>query len=81
LAEIARARAKGTSKEQSALLIEKAVTDVFGPLDSAAGVAEQAALEVLNEVRFLRYAPQLGDYSEKVREVAERAAAVIRRGA
>ena len=85
LAEIERARAKGTSKEQSALLIEKALADVFGPLESAGAVTgnarEQAALEVLNEVRFLRYAPQLGDYSDKIREVAERAAEVVRRGA
>ena len=85
LAEIERARGKGTSKEQAALLIEKALTDTFGPLDGASGVAgneaEQAALDVLNEVRFLRYAPQLGDYSEKIREVAARAADVVRRGA
>jgi hypothetical protein len=85
LAEIERARARGTSKEQAALLIEKALTDTFGPLDTAYGAAgneaDQAALDVLNEVRFLRYAPQLGDYSEKIREVAARAAEVIRRGA
>jgi hypothetical protein len=81
LADVARARVKGMSKEQSALLLEKALTETFGALESADNAAERAALEVLNEVRFLRYAPQLGDYSEKIREVAERAADVIRGGA
>jgi len=43
------------------------------------GERERAAREVLGEVQFLRYAPQVGDYSDKIREVAARAAGVIRR--
>jgi hypothetical protein len=32
-------------------------------------------------VRFIRYAPQLGDYGDKIREVAARAAEAVRRWA
>ena len=41
----------------------------------------RAARELLQEVRFIRYAPQLGDYGDKIREVAARAAEVVRRWA
>jgi hypothetical protein len=37
--------------------------------------------QILDEVQFLRYAPQLGDYSEKIREVAQRAAEAVKRWA
>jgi hypothetical protein len=85
LAELARAEAGGLTKEASAALIEKTLTDVFGVLEdgsgNGAGEGERAARAVLEDVRFLRYAPQLGDYSEKIREVAHRAADVVRRWA
>ncbi len=85
LADLARAGRARTSKEASAALIEKTLHDLFGPLgteaSAPAGERERAALEVLREVEFLRYAPQLGDYSEKIREVAARASEVVRRWA
>jgi hypothetical protein len=82
LAELQRATRGGLGKEEAAALVEKALHEAFGDLDSAApGEREKAALAVLEQVRFLRYAPQLGDYSEQVREVAERAAEVVRRWA
>jgi hypothetical protein len=82
LADLQRAGRPGTSKESAAALIEKTLHDLFGELengDAVGGERERAARAVLEEVRFLRYAPQLGDYSEKIREVASRAAEVVRR--
>ena len=82
LAAIAAVQRGGGGKEAAALALEDALTGVFGPLDGPLeGEAERAARAVLDEVRFIRYAPQLGDYSEKVREVAVRAAEVVRRHA
>ncbi len=82
LADIARAGKGRMSKEAAAGLIEKALTDIFGAVEGAApGERERAAQAVVDEVRFLRYAPQLGDYSEKIRQVAVRAAEVVRRWA
>ena len=84
LAELRRATRAELSKEAAAAAIEKALHDVFGPLDEAGEPAderERAARELLQEVRFIRYAPQLGDYGDKIREVAARAAEVVRRWA
>jgi BatD DUF11 like domain len=85
LAELARARGGGLSKEQAAALIERTLHEVFGPIEdgasASAGSREQAIQGVLQEVQFLRFAPQLGDYSEKIREVARRAADVVGRWA
>ena len=83
LSELERAGQGGMSKEAAAALIEKALHDVFGALDGVdgEGAGEAAARDLLDEVHFLRYAPQLGDYSEKIREVAARAAEVMRRWA
>jgi hypothetical protein len=83
LSEVERAQRGGLSKEAAAALIEKALHDVFGSLDGvdSGGAREAAARAVLDDVHFLRYAPQLGDYSEKIREVGSRAADVMRRWA
>lgn len=84
LAGLSRAERPGLTKEAAAALIEKAIHEVFGPVDEGGpppGEREQAALAVLQEAQFIRYAPQLGDYSEKIREVAARTAEVIRRWA
>ena len=83
LSELERARRGGISKEAAAALIEKALHDVFGALDGASSgdEGEAAARDILDEVHFLRYAPQLGDYTEKIRDVASRAAEVMRRWA
>ena len=82
LGELRRAGGGGMSKESAALLIERTLVDLFGPVDeqgNGAGDREVAVRELLHDVRFIRYAPQLGDYSEKIREVADRAAEVVRR--
>ena len=85
LADLERAGSDGMSKEASVALIERTLHEVFGPLEETPPAPrptrERAAREVLQEVYFIRYAPQLGDYSEKIREVARRAAEVVRRWA
>jgi hypothetical protein len=85
LADLERVGRDGMSKEASVTLIERTLHDVFGPLedDSTAPESERErmAREVLQEVYFIRYAPQLGDYSEQIRHVARRAADVVRRWA
>jgi hypothetical protein len=85
LAAIERVRRDRLGKEAAAAALEKALHDVFGALEDgsgpAAGERERAAREVLGEVQFLRYAPQLGDYSDKIRDVADRAAELVRRWA
>lgn len=85
IAQLERARRGGLTKEEAAALIERTLHGVFGPLEDgnapAAGERERALREVLREVQFIRYAPQLGDYSEKIREVAGHAAEVVRRWA
>lgn len=83
LAEIERIGRDGLGKEAAAAALERALHDVFGPLENGSGAPpgerERAARAVLDDVRFLRYAPQLGDYSDKIREVASRAADLVRR--
>jgi hypothetical protein len=84
LADLERARRGSLTKEQAAALIERTLHDLFGPMGEGpapAGPREAAIQDVLREVQFLRYAPQLGDYSEKIGEVAGRAADVVRRWA
>lgn len=83
LSDLSRAGHGDISKEAAAALIEKALHDAFGPLDggSPADEGRAVAQSLLEEVHFLRYAPQLGDYSEKIREVASRAADAVRRWA
>jgi len=83
LADLDRVGQDGLTKEASAALIARALHEAFGPLDdpSAEGEGEEAARALLEEVQFVRYAPQLGDYSEKLRELAARAAATVRRWA
>jgi hypothetical protein len=36
---------------------------------------------LLDDARFVRYAPQLGEYKDKVEDLAARAAAAVRRWA
>lgn len=84
LADLRRSRGPGLSKESAAALIERALIETFGDLEAVGegenGVLQQA-WEVLREARFVRYAPQLGEYREKLDELAERAAGLVRRGA
>jgi BatD DUF11 like domain len=82
LSELARAGHDGLSKEAAVALIERTLHEVFGPLEEGTTPEterERAARQVLQEVYFIRYAPQLGDYSEKIRDVARRAEEVVRR--
>ena len=69
------------SKEAAASLIEKTLHDVFGEMDGDESERARAVARLREEVRFVRYAPQLGDYSEKLRELAERAGDVVSRWA
>ena len=41
----------------------------------------RAVRQLLDEVHSVRYAPQLGNYSEKLRELAAKAGDVVRRWA
>jgi hypothetical protein len=82
----ARARDPGRPHEGGpASLIEKTLHDVFGPVEDGRGPAaserDKDLRQVLDAVHFVRYAPQLGDYSEQVRALAARAAEVVRRWA
>jgi hypothetical protein len=82
LAELERARDGGLSKEQAAALVEKGLHEAFGSLDDADDSARARAVRVLlDDAQFVRYAPQLGDYSEKIGDLASRAAEAVRRWA
>jgi hypothetical protein len=84
LSELDQVGKGALTKEAAAALIEKALVEAFGPLDgkdSEPTEGVEAARSVLEEVQFVRYAPQLGDYSEKLRELAARAAATVKRWA
>jgi hypothetical protein len=84
LADIERAGRGELSKEAAAALVERTLHDLFGPLEGEAAPDDargRAARQVLREVQFLRYAPQLGDYSEKLAEVTAHAAELVRRWA
>jgi hypothetical protein len=85
IADLERVGRDKMSKEASVAAIERALHDVFGSLDEDGGgppgAREREARAVLQEVHFIRYAPQLGDYSDQIRHVAQRAAEVVRRWA
>ena len=62
-------------------VIEKAIHGVFGTLEGDESERAQAVRALLDDVHAVRYAPQLGDYSERLRELAARAGEVVRRWA
>ena len=78
-------RRGGLGKEEAAALIERTLHGVFGAAAENGGPPEgereKAIRDVLQQVQFIRYAPQLGDYSEAIRDVAVRAADVVRKWA
>jgi hypothetical protein len=82
LRDLERAGSEPMSKEQAASLVEKALHEAFGEIaeddESEAGRAVRA---LLDDVHFVRYAPQLGEYRDKVRDLAARAADAVRRWA
>ncbi|HEX5044753.1 MAG TPA: BatD family protein [Candidatus Polarisedimenticolaceae bacterium] len=81
LRDLQRVGRETMSKEAAALLIEKNLYAVFGSLDGDDGERARAVRGVLAEVHAVRYAPQLGDYSERLRALSLRAAEVVRRWA
>lgn len=82
LRDLERAGRDSMAKEQAASLVEQALAAAFGTIPDA-DESERARVvrALLDDVRFVRYAPQLGDYSDKLRELAERSAAAVRRWA
>src|SRR6185503_7769024 len=80
LGDLERVRRGRLGKEEAAALIERTLHGVFGSVTEnggpPAGEREKAIRDVLQQVQFIRYAPQLGDYSEAIRDVAARAADV-----
>jgi hypothetical protein len=85
LGDLERARRGRLAKEEAAALIERTLHGVFGPAaengGAVGGERERAIQDVLRQVQFIRYAPQLGDYSEAIRELAMRAADLVRKWA
>jgi hypothetical protein len=82
LRDLERASREAMSKEQAASLVEKAIDEAFGGLpDADDSERARTVRALLDDVRFVRYAPQLGDYSDKVRDLAARAAEAVRRWA
>ncbi|HSD26814.1 MAG TPA: BatD family protein [Vicinamibacteria bacterium] len=82
LRELERAGSEPMSKEQAASLVEKALHEAFGEIpEGDDGEAARAVRELLDDVRFVRYAPQLGEYRDKVRDLAARSADAVRRWA
>jgi hypothetical protein len=82
LRDLERAGAEAMSKERAAGLVEKALHEAFGDVaDDDDGERALAVRALLDDVRFVRYAPQLGDYSDKVKDLAVRAAEAVKRWA
>jgi hypothetical protein len=82
LRELERAGREPMSKEQAASLVEKALHEAFGDIpEDEDGDAARTVRALLDDVRFVRYAPQLGEYGDKVHDLAERSADAVRRWA
>jgi hypothetical protein len=82
LRDLDRAVREPISKEQAASLVEKALDEAFGAIpDADDSERARSVRALLDDVRFVRYAPQLGDYSDKVKDLAARAAEAVRRWA
>ena len=78
MSELLRATRGDLTKEQAAGLIEKALHETFGDVEVGEGSErDRVARQLLQEVQFIRYAPQLGDYSEQIRDLARRVEAAI----
>jgi len=82
LRELDRAGKDGQSKEQAAVRVEKALHEAFGEIDGHDdGERARAVRALLADVHFVRYAPQLGDYSENIRDLVARARDTVKRWA
>ena len=81
LRDLERIGRDGMTKEKAAGLIERTIHGVFGSVDDAEDERARAVRQLLEDVQLVRYAPQLGDYSERLRELATRAGEVMRKWA
>jgi hypothetical protein len=81
--ELHRAARGDLPKEAAAALIEKALHEAFGEVEGGEGASERdrVAAQLLQQVQFIRYAPQLGDYTDQIKDVARRAEEAVRRWA
>ena len=82
LRDLERAAGEAASKEQAAILVEKALHEAFGEVpDDDDSERARAVRALLDDARFVRYAPQLGEYGDKVKDLAARAGQAVRRWA
>jgi hypothetical protein len=82
LRDLDRAGADSVTKEQAAVLVEKALHEAFGEIrDGDDTERARVVRAVLDEVHFVRYAPQLGQYGDKIRDLVGRASDAVRRWA
>ena len=82
LRDIERAGQPGMTKEQAAALLDKGLHEAFGDIvDGDESEKARTVRALLSEVHFVRYAPQLGDYSETLGALARRAARAVKRWA
>ncbi|HET7294683.1 MAG TPA: BatD family protein [Vicinamibacteria bacterium] len=80
--ELARVGAQAMTKEQAAALVEKALHEAFGDVSDGDSSERARTLRALiDDVRYVRYAPQLGDYTDKLKDLAARADEAVRRWA
>jgi hypothetical protein len=80
--DLERAGSETMSKEQAAALVEKALAEAFGEIPDGDGDERARAVRtLLEEVHFVRYAPQLGQYGDKIKDLATRAQDAVRRWA
>ena len=80
LRHLERAKGPGIAKEEAAALIEQALHEAFAGRDGNPE-RERVVSTLVEEVHLVRYAPQLGDYSEKLRDLARRAREAVERWA
>ena len=80
LRHLERAKESGIAKEEAAALIEQALHEAFAGKDGHPE-RERVVSGLIEEVHHVRYAPQLGDYSEKLGDLAQRARDAVERWA
>jgi hypothetical protein len=81
LGHLRRAAEPGLAKEEAAALIEKALKEAFADRNGDDGERSRVVDRLLDEVQQVRYAPQLGDYSERLKDLAQQAREAVQRWA
>jgi hypothetical protein len=84
LKHLRRAGEAGLAKEEAAALIERALHEAFSARNGDEAQDDERARAVarlVEDVQQVRYAPQLGDYSERVKDLARRAREAVERWA